>query len=264
MHKNNKIHSGHFKRIRAKIEKSTPATVEDITILEGVLQFAYQRADINEIARYLLIEYGSLDELFETATADRLMNIQGIGKNMADKLTTMFRCMHLYKYLPKSLLIPADPEHCNDIKELFRHYFQTTIYERAVVILLNAEKIIIHHGILYEGDEYSVHMNSAHIIKFAAKFAATYVVIAHNHVCGEDGFFPSIEDFNVTEHIYGELRKCNLKLLDHIIYCNDHIFSFANSCLIETMRRRFVEAHPELKNADDDEPLDFDHEYVFE
>lgn len=74
---------------------------------------------------------------------------------------------------------------------------------------------------------FRVEFSAQEIIDRIAQIVPDCIIISHNHPCGT--CIPSIEDLVITRKIKGLCQEFGVKLLDHIIYTDNELFSFRNS-----------------------------------
>ena len=73
------VHAGHRQRMLEKLNRGELCEHE---LLEVLLFFAIPRQNTNEIAHRLLLEFGTIKNVF-SARAEELERVDGIGKNSA-------------------------------------------------------------------------------------------------------------------------------------------------------------------------------------
>jgi|ERR1700757_995518 len=64
------------------------------------------------------------------------------------------------------------------------------------------------------------------IFRMAIHKAASSIILSHNHPSGN--VEPSNVDIRLTKKIKESGRILNIELIDHIIFCNEEFYSFAN------------------------------------
>ena len=68
------------------------------------------------------------------------------------------------------------------------------------------------------------------ILREALLQRATQIAVVHNHPSGN--IHPSQPDRSLTEHIHKAAETMNIRLIDHVIVCEDGFFSFADEGLL--------------------------------
>ena len=90
------LHTGHRARLRMLIELNGMEKVPPRLVLEFLLCFAIPRQDVAQIVRSLLDRFENLNALF-SAGADELAAVNGMSRNSADWLLSVFLCSQLVK-----------------------------------------------------------------------------------------------------------------------------------------------------------------------
>lgn len=70
----------------------------------------------------------------------------------------------------------------------------------------------------------------------ARKHRSNYMVLAHNHPCGDTK--PSQGDIDFTKDVHFALSLCDIVLLDHIILTDNSYFSFKDAGLLPVVGYR--------------------------
>ena len=104
------------------------------------------------------------------------------------------------------------------------------LFERSILLLLNRANNVIGHKILSTGGISGTVIDLKCVALFAVKFAASSVILAHNHPSGE--LKPSNSDKEMTCKIRNGLNMLDIVLLDHLIVTSEGYFSFADEGLI--------------------------------
>jgi len=73
-------------------------------------------------------------------------------------------------------------------------------------------------------DRCPVHLRD--IFRFALRWNASSLLVAHNHPSGE--LWPSLEDIQFTKNLLRASRVLGIPVLDHLIITKSHHFSFAD------------------------------------
>ena len=68
------------------------------------------------------------------------------------------------------------------------------------------------------------------IMREAIQNLASAIILCHNHPSGNNQ--PSREDETLTQHIAEAARLMDVRVLDHIIVCDNKYYSFADNSLL--------------------------------
>lgn len=99
-------------------------------------------------------------------------------------------------------------------------------HEEFWLILLNRANYVLRKEMVSRGGISSTVVDSKLIVKRALDTHATGVILVHNHPSGNPR--PGREDLVQTKDIKKALGTFDISLVDHIIVCDDSLFSFAD------------------------------------
>lgn len=180
-----------------------------------------------DIASDIIISYKRLDLLSE-ASISELGKIHGIGKAKAIKILAAIEIGKRINTPIKSNYKIKKPD---DAYSYLRSSMENSSQEMLYCLYLNAKCFIIEEKVISVGGINNTYFNYKDIFKWAIRFSAVGVLIAHNHPSGD--VTPSKEDINVTNKIVEYGKMFDIKLLDHIIVGKNEFYSFAKKNLIE-------------------------------
>jgi DNA repair protein RadC len=115
-----------------------------------------------------------------------------------------------------------------------RQYLQLMLggraYESFAVLFLDVKNRLISSEELFRGtlDQASVYPRE--VLKSALKHNAAAVILAHNHPSGSCE--PSSADRQLTSKLQQALQLIDIRVLDHFIVANPHVYSFAEHGLL--------------------------------
>lgn len=208
------IHIGHRKRIDEKSKLMGLDLLEEHEQLEKLLFAVIPRGNTNEIAHNLLDEFGSLYGVL-TADAERLQNVNGVGKRTAEFLGDMLPLLGIAE---RSMLSGREKP-ILDTAEKMGNYAKTLFYGKVVenlyMISLDSSMRVIRYDKISEGTATSTSVSLHKIAKLAILNEAYAVILAHNHPGGRCE--PSISDISLTRDINDALASLDVVLADHII-----------------------------------------------
>lgn len=117
-----------------------------------------------------------------------------------------------------------------DVYELYQSVMCDLSKEEFWVLLLNNNSRIIGNIKINSGGVDNVYIDVREVLREALLQRATRIVIVHNHPSGNTQ--PSKADIEITKKIAQSADIMNIKLLDHIIVCEDKYYSFADGGVI--------------------------------
>ncbi|MFN2351007.1 MAG: DNA repair protein RadC [Kiritimatiellia bacterium] len=199
-------------RPRELLERFGVAAVQDEVLLAIILRSGISGANVLELARKLLQDYGSLTEM--AAASERDLRRPGIGPVKAQILKA---ALELGRRLSEET-ITATPyiRTPANAAALLRPRAQGLKHETFWVLLLNSKNRLqgkpldISRGLL---DASLVHPRE--VFRSAIREASAAVILAHNHPSGDPS--PSPEDLRITRQLVDAGRLLSIRVLDHII-----------------------------------------------
>ena len=222
------LHSGHRKRMRARLSSDGLDSFTDEQVLEYILTLAIPRRDVRPIAAALLEIYGTLARVLE-ASPEELIKVEGIGSHTAALLT-------LTPLLQRRYALSRNPDHpilatTEEICAYLQPYFSGCNEECVYLLCMDAKCKVLDCRKVSTGGMNSVGFNLRRVVEIVLQQRATTAVLAHNHPWGLA--LPSREDEFVTKELQNALKVVNVHLADHIIVCEEDCVSMAASGLLQ-------------------------------
>ena len=219
-------YTGHRKRLRGKYLLS-PESLADYELMELLLTYTIPRRDVKELAKELILKYGSISGVL-LASGEDLLETKGISENSL----VMFK---LVKCFAAKLFSEEIKE-----KDLFLSPLEVLDFAKAkligckdevfLIIFVNAKNRMESYEIINEGTVDHVVIYPRKVIRRALKYNATGLIVVHNHPSGECD--PSGADIRLTESLKNAADTMEIKLLDHMIVAGDDYFSFLEESLL--------------------------------
>lgn len=117
-----------------------------------------------------------------------------------------------------------------DIYDLFQPIMCDLEQEEFWVLLLNQAAKLIDKIRISAGGIDGTYTDVRTILREALLRRATQIAVIHNHPSGN--IHPSQPDRILTEHIRKATDTMNIRLIDHVIVCEDKFYSFADEGLL--------------------------------
>ena len=168
-------------------------------------------ANVIELARHLIKEYGSLGRLSRCSVKE-LRKIKGVGPAKAAQLAAAFGLGHR---LARENFAGRRIEKPEEVYELLGEELRTLHKESLRVILLNTR---YHCERVEEVSLGSLNESIAHprdVFRPALIHSAYAVIVVHNHPSGDPS--PSQADHSLTRRLREAAELLQIRLLDHII-----------------------------------------------
>lgn len=216
---------GHRSRMLKSYADRGGDAFEDYQLLEMLLFNSIPRIDVKPIAKRLLKEFGSLENVFSASRA-KLQRVDGVGLKTAEMLNLVYDCTKRISdnRCAEYKVIKSFATAMEYFKEMYRHETQN---ERFAVMLLDSLNRVIDCRFISEGVVDAVSVNIRKFMEFALENKASSLIIAHNHPGGD--IFPSAEDISFTVELITILENVGIYLADHIIVSGNESFSMHSS-----------------------------------
>ena len=117
-----------------------------------------------------------------------------------------------------------------DIYEIFQPLMCDLAQEEFWVLLLNQATKLIDKIRISSGGIDGTYADVRSILREALMQRATQIAVVHNHPSGN--IQPSQPDRTLTEHMRNEADTMNIRLIAHVIVCEDGFYSFADEGLL--------------------------------
>jgi DNA repair protein RadC len=198
---------------REIVERMGIDNVPDDVLLAVILRSGVQGTNVLELARRLLLRYGSLTGL-ASSSLQELRAERGLGRVKTQVLMAALA-------LGRRMSEEGAPERRRvktpqDVVSVLRDRVRQLEREVFWVLLLDARNrlkdrpVDVTHGLL---DASLVHPRE--VFREAIRSATAAVVLAHNHPSGDPS--PSAEDVRITRQMVNAGKVVDIRVLDHVI-----------------------------------------------
>lgn len=207
-------------RPRERLQKYGVGSLADHELLAIILRTGTPSLSVLDLAKQVLIEFEDLNRLTEV-TIEELTKIKGIGRAKAIEILAAIE-------LGKRINLPATDKRI--ITTPFQSYaylkerLQNESQENLVCVFLNSQSAVIATRTISIGTGNHTLFNPKDILKWALKYSAAAIIIAHNHPGGNPA--PSNEDVLVTKKLIQAAKLMDILLVDHIIIGKNRYYSF--------------------------------------
>lgn len=94
-----------------------------------------------------------------------------------------------------------------------------------IVVTLSADHRVIHSRAVTVGILNKTLVHPREVFRTALKDNAAAILVAHNHPSGQ--VVPSEDDNDITKRLLDAAKVLGIKLLDHIIFCEDEVLFYS-------------------------------------
>ena len=199
-------------RPRERFLKEGPGALSMIELLSIVLGSGRKGKSVLDLAREILIHFGSLKDLLE-ASVEELTEIKGIGIVKAVKIKAIFSIA--LKYFRDECTFRQKIKSPFDVYDMIKFEFKGIVEERLIVILLDVRKYAFHYELVSIGTLTEVLIHPREIFYHAIKRRAKSIIIVHNHPSGDPK--PSKTDISITKLLLTSSKIIGIDFNDHII-----------------------------------------------
>ena len=223
------IHKNHRQRMREKFalaleEGNVDSVFRDHELLEILLYTAIPRKNTNDIAHYLMDEFGSIGGIVD-ADKEQLEKVFGMGENAAVLVklvsTLAKRYINDVNDIKNTRLTPLN------ISSYIKNLFYGHTNEIAYLLFLDKDCVVRKIKRLASGTVNATPIYPREVVKLAVNERYPYVILAHNHP--NSNSMPSAADMEMTKIIDKALSFVEVRLVDHVIVANDKVTSLAKN-----------------------------------
>lgn len=202
--------------------------VSNADLIAVLLRTGTRKESAVEIAQKVLADCeGYLTEL-AIRSIENLSAVKGIGPTKAVTLCAAFelgRRMGEEKFRHRKKAVTD----AREIYEIFGPVLKGAAREECWVAFLNRSQYLLGKEKITQGDDVSTIFDVGRIVKRCVERQARKLVVVHNHPTGNP--MPGKADLTETQKLKEALAPFNIKLLDHVVICDDCYYSFCDECI---------------------------------
>lgn len=209
-------------RPRERLIKFGAAALSDAELLAVFLRIGVKGKSAVDLGRDMLAQFGSLTTLFAANIKD-FSSMHGLGEAKYAQLQAV---LELAKRAISEELQTNEPLSSPDaVKNYLQLLIGTKPYESFAVLFLDIKNRLIISEELFRGTLSHASVYPREVLKAALHHNAASIILAHNHPSGSCE--PSQADLTLTETLKQALALVDIRILDHFIVANPHVYSFA-------------------------------------
>ncbi|MBC3869233.1 RadC family protein [Undibacterium oligocarboniphilum] len=214
-------------RPREKLIKSGASALSDAELLAVFLRTGVTGKSAVELGRDMLQHFGSLSRMF-SASLTEFSVIHGLGSAKYAQLQAVSELARraIAEELQNGTTLSSP--------QAVRHYLQLLIgnkeHEIFVALFLDVKNRLIASEELFRGSLNHASVYPREVVKSALKHNAAAIIFAHNHPSGTPE--PSQADIELTRILKQALTLIEIRVLDHFIIANPHVYSLAEHGLV--------------------------------
>ncbi len=209
-------------RPREKLLQQGAGSLSDAELLAIFLRTGVQGCHVVELARQLLVTFGSLNAIF-AAQPDEFCQARGLG---TAKYVQLQACLEMSK---RFLAEPLKQGNALDSSLATKHYLMSELKNESrevfAILFLDNQHQVQHFEKLFFGTIDAAAVYPRIIVEAVLKHKSAAVILTHNHPSGICE--PSIADQQITARIKEALALIDVRVLDHLIIAGHQSYSFA-------------------------------------
>lgn len=223
------IHKDHRVRLREKFihtikEGEVDCVLQDHELLELLLFTSIPRRNTNDIAHFLMEEFGSISGVVD-ADVEQLKKIERMGEKTAVTIKLISALAKRYindvNDIKNTKLTPVN------INSYIKNLFYGHTDEIAYLLFLDKDCVVKKIKRLKSGTINATPIYTREVVKLVVNERYPYVILAHNHP--NSSSMPSAADMETTKIIDKALSFVEVRLVDHVIVGKDKVTSLARN-----------------------------------
>jgi DNA repair protein RadC len=209
-------------RPRERLIKMGAAALSDAELLAVFLRIGVKGKSAVDLGREMLAHFGSLQGLF-AANLKGFSEIHGLG---AAKYAQLQAVLELAKRaIAEELKNPIALNSPDNVKKYLQLMLGSKAHESFAVLFLDVKNRLLASEELFRGTLSHASVYPREVVIAALRHNAASVIFAHNHPSGTSE--PSSADLQLTKTLKESLALVDIRVLDHFIIANPHVYSFA-------------------------------------
>jgi len=214
-------------RPREKLLAAGPQSLTDAELVAVLLGSGIRGRSALDLARELLLTFGSLRQLF-SADRERCLAALGVGPARYCVLQAVLELARRH-YL-QALRDRAPLSAPAALRTFLLAHLRDRLYEAFCCLLLDTRHRLIAFEELFRGTIDGASVHPREVVRIALTHNAAAVVFAHNHPSGVAE--PSTADELITRRLKEALALIDVRVLDHVIVGDGHCLSLAERGLL--------------------------------
>jgi DNA repair protein RadC len=214
-------------RPREKLLQLGPAALSEAELLAILLGTGVRGRSALDVARGLLVEFGSLRALL-TAERGRVCKTRGLGtaRYVALQASLELARRHYQELMTagSALINPRAT------REFVRMRLRDLPHEVFCCLFLDSRHRVISFDELFRGTIDGANVHPREVVKLALARNAASVILVHNHPSGLAE--PSQADEQITRRLKEALGLVDIRVLDHLVVADGVCESFAERGLL--------------------------------
>ncbi len=211
-------------RPREKMILKGVGALTDAELLAILIGSGNQNETAVALCRRILLSADNNLNLLGKYELSDLIKFNGIGEA---KAITIMAAMELGKRRKLAEVVQRDQVTGSlSVYEIFHPLLCDLPHEEFWVLLLNQANRVINRVKISQGGVAATSVDVKLILKSALMALSPAIILCHNHPSGNRQ--PSSADDNLTRKIVTATCNMDIRVLDHLIVCDGHYYSYAD------------------------------------
>lgn len=211
-------------RPREKLLRNGPQALDDVELIAIILRTGTPEEGALDLSRRIVKTVGEKLSGLAEISASGLATLPGIGPGKAAAIAASFELgRRLLREMPdKEKLAVNSPE---VVYKLMIPYMRGLKHEECWAIFLSTSLYLLEIRRLSSGGLNGTSFDVKEIVRGALQSHAYGVILVHNHPSGNP--HPGQMDLECTSNLKNALQSFDLRLVEHLVFCDDCYYSFA-------------------------------------
>lgn len=214
-------------RPREKLLAEGPAALSDAELLAVLLRTGTRGKSALDLARQLLLEFGSLSRIL-TASQQDFCRQGGLGPGKYVQFQVVLELSR--RHLGEKLCEGDALTQPDLVRDYLRARMQDYPHEVFACLYLNNQHRVVAMEELFQGTIDGAAVYPREVVKRCLYNNAAAVIFAHNHPSGLAE--PSQADIHITRRLITALATIDVRVLDHMVVGRQQVVSLAERGLL--------------------------------
>lgn len=200
-----------------------PSVLSDTEVLAMIIQPQGKTDKHVEIARRILQDNNNNLKRVSQLTTNELSRYRGIGTATALQIRAAMEFGKRSRTQQIKMRQITRSEHAY---EEFASIFEGLAIEKFAIHILNRSNRILTTQVISMGGIHGTVVDPKVLFKVALDWGGSSIILGHNHPSGQ--CLPSEADIELTKKLVNAGKMLEISIMDHIIYCDNRYYSFAD------------------------------------
>lgn len=209
-------------RPREKLLTLGAANLTDTELLAIFLRTGCAGKSAVDLARDLLVRFGSLRKLLEAGEED-FCSARGLGQAKFAQLQAVMEMAR--RHMAEQLTREHVFANVDQVRQFLTAQLRHKTYEVFAILFLDNQHRLLFYRELFQGTIDGASVYPREVVKQVLQVNAAAVIFAHNHPSGIAE--PSQADRHITQQLRDALALVEVRVLDHFVVGDGQVTSFA-------------------------------------